>query len=83
MSDHEQAALLAEIRDLQKESLDLARKHYEMAEKQFKRAEALHTRAERMQDRSEVMISMARKAFFVILPIIVILLAYLTWLIFR
>jgi len=83
MSDQDHAALLAEIRDLQKESLDLARKQFDMAEKQFQRAEALHVRAERIQDRSESMMSMARKAPIFILPVIVVLLAYLTRLIFR
>jgi hypothetical protein len=83
MSDQDQAALLAEIRDLQKDALDLARKQFAMTEKQFERAEALHARAERIQERSEGMISVARKAFVVILPVIAVLLAYLTWLIFR
>lgn len=43
----------------------------------------MHARAERIQDRSESIMGVARKALFVLLPVIVGLLAYLTWLIFR
>lgn len=76
-------SLLAEIRDLQQASLELAREQHAMAKRQFERAEALHARAERIQDRSESIMGVARKALFVLLPVIVGLLAYLTWLIFR
>lgn len=82
-SSESQERLLTEIRDLQRETLELARRQYEMAEKQFQRAEALHQRAERIQDRSEGMLGTARKAMIVILPVIVVLIAYLSWLIFR
>lgn len=80
--DQTTETLLSEIRDLQREQLALARQQYDMAKQQFDRAEALHARAERIQDRSESIMGVARKALFVVLPIIVGLLAYLTWLIF-
>ncbi len=75
--------LLTEIRDLHRDSLALAKKQFAMAEKQFQRAEALHDRAEAMQDRGEGLMKAARKSLFIILPIILVLLVYLTWLIFR
>ncbi|NND45574.1 MAG: hypothetical protein HKN58_09640 [Xanthomonadales bacterium] len=77
-----QESLLTEIRDIQKARLALAQEQHAMAKRQFERAEALHARAERIQDRSEGIMRVARKSLFLILPIIVGLLAYLTWLIF-
>ena len=79
----DQVKILSEMRDLQRESLALSREQFAMAKKQFERAEALHTRAEKIQERSESMLSGARKAMVVIVPIIVVSLLYLTWLIFR
>jgi len=75
--------LLTEIRDLQQESLQIARNHHAMVSRQFERAEALHERAEKIQEKSESIMSTARKALAFVLPVIVILLLYLSWLIFR
>ena len=75
--------LLREIRDMQAEMLELSRQHHAMSSRQFERVEALHERAEKIQDRSESIMAVARKSLVVIIPVIVGLLIYLSWLIFR
>lgn len=79
----EQTRILAEIREGQKESLELQRRQFEMAEAQFQRAERLHDKAEQIQDRSAQIIGAGRKLFIVIVPVIGILIVYLTWLLFQ
>lgn len=67
----------------QNEALEIQRKQFEMFKVQYERAERLQDRAEAMQDSGARLMGAARKSFIVILPIIFILIAYLTWLIFR
>jgi len=83
MSDDKIAELLREIRDNQHTALELQRQQLEYAQKQFERAERLQERAEKLQDRSAQIMGTARKALLVVLPIIVVLIAYLSWLLFR
>lgn len=67
----------------QNEALEIQRKQFAMFKVQYERAERLQDRAEAMQDSGAKLMGAARKSFIVILPIILILMAYLTWLIFR
>lgn len=67
----------------QKEALALQREQFEMAKTQFDRAERLNERAEKIQLVSANMMATARKAMIIILPVIVFLVIYLSWLIFR
>ncbi len=67
----------------QGEALELQRQQFAMYKEQFERAEKLQDRAEKMQDAGARLMGVAKKSFIVILPIIFILIAYLTWLIFR
>ena len=69
--------------DRQQAALDLQQEQFELVQKQFDRAEKLQVRAEKMQDSGAAMMGMARKAMVIILPIIFVLVIYLTWLIFR
>ena len=54
-----------------------------MAQTQFERAEKITDRAGQIQDQSARIMATARRALVVVLPIIFLLLIYLTWLIFR
>lgn len=65
----------------QREALDLQREQFTMFKAQYERAERLQDRAEKMQDTGASLMGAAKKAFFIIIPIIVVLIAYLSWLI--
>ena len=67
----------------QYEALEIQREQFAMYKAQFERAEKLQDRAEKIQETSANLMGAAKKALVVILPIVAILLAYLTWLIFR
>ena len=82
--------LLEEIRDGQKlqlerqlESLELQRRQFTVFQAQADRAERIQQKAELLQDRGASLVGGARKAVLVILPVIVLLIVYLTWLLFR
>ncbi len=82
--------LLEEIRDNQRtqlerqaESLVLQRERFALIQKQAERAERLQDRAEELQVKGAQLVTGARKGMVVVLPIIVLLLAYLSWLILR
>lgn len=86
----EVAELLREIRDAQRaqlakqdEALRVQREQLLLVQRQAERAERINDRAEQLQVRSAEMIGVARKTLFAILPILVVLIAYVTWLIFR
>ena len=67
----------------QQKALDLQHEQFNLVNKQFERAEKLQDRAEKIQDASAAMMGIARKAMTIILPIVIVLVIYLTWLIFR
>lgn len=82
--------LLEEMRDNQRrqlerqaEALALQREQFALVQKQSERAERLQDRAEEIQMKSAQLVTGARKGMVVVLPVIVVLLAYLSWLIFR
>lgn len=72
-----------EALSMQRQALELQREMAQLTKSQFARAEAIQTRAEQLQDRSAEMIAGARRVLKIVLPIILILVAYLSWLIFR
>jgi len=83
-------ALLEEIRDNQRrqiecqtEALALQKEQFDMVRKQFERTERLQTRAEELQTKSAQLVASSRGVLKFIIPVIIGLLAYLTWLIFR
>lgn len=84
------AALLQQVRDnqclqleRQAEALALQREQFALMRQQFERAERLQDRAEAIQARSAQLVSAGRRAMAVVLPIILALVLYLTWLLFR
>jgi len=77
------SAAQEKLLDGQQEALALQREQFELARTQFERAERINDRAEKIQETSASLMAGARKAMIVILPIIFVLLVYLTWLIFR
>ena len=83
-------ALLEEIRDAQKEQLKRQEKALAMQQEQFsivkiqfERAEKLNNKAEAIQEKGANLISNAGKLFKLIVPILVLLIAYISWLLFR
>lgn len=84
------ASLLEDIRDNQRmqierqaEALELQRRQFAMLEKQQERAERIQDRAEQIQAKSAQLVAGSRKALAVVLPVIIALIGYLTWLLFR
>lgn len=67
----------------QREALTIQREQFAIFQKQAERAERLQEKAERLQEKSAQLVGGARKALAVVLPIIIVLIGYLSWLIFR
>ncbi len=67
----------------QQQSLALQKQQFEMVKVQFERAEKLQDRAEEMQASGASIMKTARRALSVVLPIVIVLIIYLSWLIFR
>ena len=81
--------ILKEIRDNQKVQLDrqtealaLQREQFAVVQRQAERYEHIQTRAENLQVRSAQIVAVARKTLFFILPIVTLLIAYVSWLLF-
>ena len=51
--------------------------------RQSERAEKIQDRAEELQERSAGIMTAARRSLAIVLPVVVLLIVYLTWLIFR
>lgn len=83
-------ALLEEIRnnqrlqiDRQAEALALQKEQFDLVRKQFERTERIQDRAEELQKKSAQLVASSRNVQKVVIPVIILLLAYLTWLNFR
>lgn len=93
MNDQESqllAPILKEIRDNQKlqldrqtEALALQREQFTLVQNQAKRHERIQDRAENIQEKGAQMVAVARKTLFFLLPVITLLIVYVSWLIFR
>jgi uncharacterized membrane protein (DUF106 family) len=68
--------LLEQIRDNQATQLDLVRR-------QFERAKRLQDRAEELQARGMGIMKTARRSLAIVLPVVILLIIYLSWLLFR
>ena len=80
---------LEEIRDNQRaqlasqhEALAMQREQFELVKRQVERTERIQERAERIQDKSSQLVSGARSALIVVIPILLALVAYVSWMIF-
>ena len=83
-------ALLQEIHEGQKqqlayqlEAIELQRKQFTVFQEQAARAERIQQKAELLQDRGASLVRGARKAVLVIVPVVIVLVLYLSWLLFR
>lgn len=93
MSDQEVqqlSSLLKDIRDNQQlqldrqaEALALQREHYAFIQRQAERHERMQDRAEHIQVKGAQLMAVARKTLFVLLPIVTLLIVYVSWLILR
>jgi uncharacterized membrane protein (DUF106 family) len=92
--DNQQAdrliALLEQLRDnqaaqiaRQAEALALQKEQFEIFRRQADRAERLQDRAEELQSRGMGIMKTAKRSLAIVLPIVILLIAYLTWLLFR
>lgn len=78
MHDNDSQAILDTLREI----LDLQRRQYEMAKEQYERAERLQDRAEEVQEKSANLVAMGKKLFLFVIPILIVLILYVSWLIF-
>jgi uncharacterized membrane protein (DUF106 family) len=69
-------ALLEQIRDDQNAQLELMRR-------QAERTERIQDRAEELQAKSAGMVTTARRSLAFLLPLVILLIVYVSWLIFR
>lgn len=88
--DREIVDVLKEIRENQKiqiakqtEALEMQLQNLQLVKRQFERAERIQDRAERIQDSGARLVAVARKSVFIVIPILVALLVYVSWLLFR
>jgi len=92
--DNQQAdrliALLEQLRDnqaaqiaRQAEAFALQKEQFEIFRRQADRAERLQDRAEELQSRGMGIMKTAKRSLAIVLPIVILLIAYLTWLLFR
>lgn len=82
--------LLEEIRNNQKlqlerqaEALAIQKEQFEIFKKQMEQTQRLQDRAEKLQDKSAQIIGGARKVFIVVVPVLILLIIYVSWLLFR
>ena len=82
--------VLKEIRENQRlqlerqaEAVALQREQFAIVQRQADRHERIQDRAENIQVKSAQMVAVARKTLFFILPIVTLLIVYVSWLIFR
>jgi len=82
--------LLGQIRDnqsvqlaCQREALEIQKGQLEIVRRQAERTERIQDRAEELQAKGAGMMKAARRTLAVVLPLVALLIAYLSWLIFR
>jgi uncharacterized membrane protein (DUF106 family) len=76
-------ALLEQIRDNQAAALAMQKEQFELFRRQVERTERIQDRAEELQTRGAGIMNTARRSLAFVLPVVILLIAYLTWLIFR
>jgi len=82
--------LLEQIRDnqatqlaRQSEALAMQKEQYELVRVQSERAARLQDRAEELQTRGMGIMKTARRSLAIVLPIVIVLIIYLSWLLLR
>jgi hypothetical protein len=74
---------LKEISDNQKAQLALQREQFAVFQRQAERQELIQDRAETIQAKGAQIMTVARRTLFVILPIVTLLIVYVSWLLVR
>ena len=74
---------LKEISDNQTQLLALQREQLALVQRQADRHERIQDRAESIQAKGAQIIAVARRTVFMILPIVTVLIIYVSWLLFR
>lgn len=84
------ATILREIRDGQRlqlerqaEALAIQRDQFALVQRQTERHERIQDRAENIQANGAQLMAVARKTLFVLLPIVGLLIMYVSWIILR
>jgi uncharacterized membrane protein (DUF106 family) len=75
--------LLEQVRDNQAAMLALQKEQFELVRRQVERTERIQDRAEELQARGMGIMTTARRSLAIVLPIVIVLIVYLSWLIFR
>ncbi len=75
--------LLGQIRDNQAAALAMQKEQFELVRRQVERTERIQDRAEELQARGMGIMKTARRSLAFVLPIVIVLILYLSWLIFR
>ena len=91
MTEQQIALLIELLQDIRKnqrlqvegqlEGLSLQKERFEIVKIQFERAEKISAKAELIQEKGAQLVAASRKSLKVILPIVFILIAYVSWLI--
>ena len=76
-------SLLEAIRDNQSATLALQKQQLELVRRQLERVEHIQDRAEELQSRGMGIMTTARRSLAIVLPVVILLIVYLSWLIFR
>ena len=76
-------AVLEQIRDNQSAALAMQKEQFELMRRQVERTERIQDRAEELQERGMGIMKTARRSLAFVLPIVIVLIIYLSWLIFR
>lgn len=83
-------ALLRELRDGQQqalsrqaEALTMQRAQIDLVRRQAERNERIQQRAEELQERGAGMMAVARRVLMVPVPVVIALIVYVSWLLFR
>ena len=76
-------ALLEQIKANQDAALAMQKEQFELFRRQVERTERIQDRAEELQARGAGIMKTARRSLAIGLPIIIALVLYLSWLIFR
>jgi small-conductance mechanosensitive channel len=93
MESEQYQELIGILRDIQKnqreqierqtEALKIQAEQYDLVRQQTARNLEIQDRAERLQEKGNALMERGRKLFLVIVPIIFLLIVYLSWLLFR
>jgi uncharacterized membrane protein (DUF106 family) len=68
---------------MQAEALDMQRANFDLIKEQYERANKIQDRAEKIQQSGAQLVANARKSMVVAIPVIVLLLGFAGWLLFR